>query len=218
MAKILHFGNDSHRRAQEALPWYVTDRLDDNERAAVEAHLAGCAACRRDLEAERELAEQFVALPLNADAGWTAMRGRMEGGVQRRGRSTGFHKLGLAFSGWLARPARLGWIVASQALVLVAATAAYLALPQQPSAEYHALSAQPVSKPGNVIVMFRPDISEQRLRSTLAAHKASIVDGPTAAGAYVLLVPVGERARILADLQQSKDLLLAQPIDAEPGR
>lgn len=214
MAKILRFGNDSHRHTQEALPWYVTDTLDDQERAAVDAHLASCAACRRDLEAERELAEQFVGLPLNADAGWAAVRSRMQG----QGRPSGLHKLGLALTGWLARPARLGWIVASQALVLVAATVVYTALPQQPAAEYHALSAQPVSNAGNVIVMFRPDISEQRLRSTLAGHKASIVDGPTAAGAYVLRVPTGERARILADLQQSKDLVLAQPIDAEPGR
>jgi hypothetical protein len=66
--------------------------------------------------------------------------------------------------------------------------------------------------------MFRPDVSEQQLRSMLLTHDARIVDGPTVAGAYILRVPDNERAKTLAEFQQSKDLVLAQPIDPEPAR
>lgn len=214
MAKIIRFGNDSHQHTQQALPWYVTEQLDEEERAAMDAHLANCAACRRDLEVERELAAQFVSLPLNADVGWAAVRQRMDG----QGKAGGLQKLGSALKDMLSRPTRLGWVMASQVLILVAAAGvAYIAMPRPSAAEYHALSAPPSYGSGNVIAMFRPDVPEQRLRSTLTAHDARIVDGPTPSGAYILRVPAGERAKILADLQQSKDLVLAQPIDAEPG-
>jgi hypothetical protein len=44
------------------------------------------------------------------------------------------------------------------------------------------------------------------------------VDGPTASGAYILMVPDDRRAEALAQLQKSKAIALAQPIDAEPVR
>ena len=66
MGKIIRFRGNRHRQTQEVLPWYVMDQLDDAERTEVETHLADCEACRRELETERELAEQVVNLPLNA--------------------------------------------------------------------------------------------------------------------------------------------------------
>jgi hypothetical protein len=214
MGKIIGFGSDRHRQTQEALPWYVTDQLETAERAKIDEHLTTCAACRRDLEAERELAAHIIALPITADAGWESVRRQMHGqakGARRRLSS-------LTFKDLLLRPARAAWVVAGQVLVLVAAGTAYVALPRHSTAEYHALSAPPATRAGNVIAMFRPQVSEQQLRSMLLSHHASIVDGPTASGAYILKVPDDERAKTLAELQQSKQLLLAQPIDSEPVR
>ncbi len=116
MAKIIRFGGDRHEETQEALPWYVTERLDAQERAEMEAHLDECAACRRDLEIERMLAAQVADLPFDADAGWMAMRRRLR--EEPRGFWAGLQRL-------FARPARLGWLVAGQALALVAVVLAF---------------------------------------------------------------------------------------------
>jgi len=45
----------AHGRTEELLPWYVNGTLDGDERARVEAHLAHCLHCRRELAAQREL-------------------------------------------------------------------------------------------------------------------------------------------------------------------
>jgi anti-sigma factor RsiW len=214
MGKIIRFRGDRHRQTQEALPWYVTDQLDDGERADVETHLADCEACRRELETERDLARQVVDLPLNADASWEAVRRRM----RPRSRSSKLQGLADALQRTFARPTRLGWVVAAQALVLAAAGVAYTALPQRVPAAYHTLSAPPAYGAGNVIAIFRPDISEEHIRATLIANHARVVDGPTASGAYVLRVPDADRPAILADLQQNEEVVLAQPIDAGPAQ
>lgn len=214
MGKIIGFGSGRHRQTQEALPWYVTDQLDPAERAEIDAHLATCAACQRELASERELAAHIVALPINADAGWEAVRRQVKG---RTGDKTTWFSLS-ALKELLFRPTHMGWVVASQVAVLVIAGSVYMALPQRTTPEYHVLSAAPAPRVGNIIAMFRPDVPEQQLRSMLLTHGASIVDGPTASGAYILRVPDDARAKTLAELQQSKDLILAQPIDPEPAR
>jgi hypothetical protein len=214
MGKIIGFGNDQHRDAQEALPWYVTEQLDAVERAKIDEHLITCAACRRDLETERELAAQIVTLPINADAGWEAVQRQMHG----RSKSDSRRLLLPALKDLLFQPTRVGWVIAAQVLVMIVAGSAYMTLPRHSAAEYHALSTPPAPRTGNVIAMFRPEVSEQQLRSMLLAHDASIVDGPTASGAYILKVPDDERTKTLAEFQQSKDLMLAQPIDAEVPR
>jgi hypothetical protein len=213
MAKIIRFRGDRHRQTQVSLPWYVMNQLDDGERAEVEAHLADCAACRRELEVERELAAQVVSLPLNADAGWAAVSRRMHAQTHPSFIQRTAHALKRLFS----RSNQLRWFVAVQLMVLVVVGSAYV-LTTRPAAEYHALSDQPAYGAGNVIAIFRPDVSEQQFRATLIASGARLVDGPTASGAYVLRVPDGERAAILSRLQQNKDVVLAQPIDAEPAR
>ncbi|MBV1691328.1 zf-HC2 domain-containing protein [Novosphingobium sp. G106] len=213
MGKIIGFGSDRHRQVQEALPWYVTDRLAPAERAEVDDHLATCAACRRELAAERELAAHVVSLPINADAGWEAVRRQMHG----RAKDQSPRPVLSALKDLFQRPTHMGWVLASQIVVIVAAGTVYMALPRQPAAEYHVLSASPAPRAGNVIAMFRPDVSEQQLRTTLLAHGAVIVDGPTVAGAYILRVPENERAKTLAEFQRSKDLVLAQPIDSQPA-
>jgi anti-sigma factor RsiW len=154
MGKIIGFGSDRHRQVQEALPWYVTDQLAPAERAEVDEHLLTCAACRRDLAAERELAAHIVSLPINADAGWEAVRRRMQGRTRDK---SPWHALSALKQMWL-RPTHMGWVVASQVVVIMAAGAVYMALPRQPTAEYHALSAAPTPRAGNVIAMFRPDV------------------------------------------------------------
>jgi hypothetical protein len=77
------------------------------------------------------------------------------------------------------------------------------------------LGAAPPPVAGNLVVIFHPDVLEKSMRETLNASDARIVDGPTAADAYVLHVPPSQRLSALAKLRASSAVVMAQPID--PG-
>ena len=51
-SNIVHLEPDPHVAVQQLLPWFINGRLDAAEREQVEEHLAGCAACRAEFEAE----------------------------------------------------------------------------------------------------------------------------------------------------------------------
>jgi anti-sigma factor RsiW len=59
--------NRIHQRAWELLPWYANGTLDDHERRDVEAHLAICSMCQRELATCRDLAE---AVHATEDVAW----------------------------------------------------------------------------------------------------------------------------------------------------
>jgi hypothetical protein len=65
-----------------------------------------------------------------------------------------------------------------------------------------------------VVVVFQPTATEAQMRAALAASGARLVDGPTAADAYVLNVPPDRRERALATLRASKPVVAAEPVDA----
>lgn len=70
---------------------------------------------------------------------------------------------------------------------------------------------------GDVIVVFRPDAQAQDLTRALRDSGARLVDGPTAADAYVLAVAPADRAAALAKLKADDDIVMAEPIDQAPG-
>jgi len=203
---------DAHREAQQLLPWYATGRLDEDDRDLVEAHLRQCADCRAELELERRLDVEVAELPTDVDQAWAAMRPRLR---RRSGRGVGaaWSAAADAVGAVFARPAPwLGWAFAAQFAALLAVGALALRPPAQPAA-YHALGAAPPPASGNVIVSFQPDLREQDLRAALNETHARLVDGPTAADAYVLHVPPGERAAALSKLRHRPGIVLAEPID-----
>ena len=106
----------SHDEAEELLPWYATGQLDAADRMRVEAHLAACAECRRQLTVERQLMHEFRAMTPEIESGWNRLRARIERpGSVSRGRS------GLAeFWQLLTRPAVAGLVAAQLAFVILA--------------------------------------------------------------------------------------------------
>jgi anti-sigma factor RsiW len=204
MAGIIRLHGDPHEEAEKLLPWYATGGLDAVDRAKLEAHLADCAECRAELERDHKLGAAIKALPLDSEAGWAGMRGRLEVGLRRRAdaeeRRPSIRR----------QPRRLGWFLAAQtALVLVFAL---VAMPVDKPALYLTLGAASAAPAGNVIVIFRPDTREADLRGTLNAVGARVIDGPTAADAYVLRVPAAHRASALTHLRARREIVLAEPI------
>ncbi|MDB5447409.1 MAG: zf-HC2 protein, partial [Phenylobacterium sp.] len=114
----------------------------------------------------------------------------------------------------LAGPAGVRWAIAVQAAAVLLVVG--LVLPQAtraPQGAYHALSAPAAPRVGDLVVIFRPDATEQDFTRTIREAGARLVDGPTAADAYVLQVPAAGRAAALAQLRAASCVVLAQPID-----
>lgn len=205
MGRIIRLHDEDHWEMQSLLPWYVTGRLERAEHARVEAHVASCAECQKELEFERQLAAGVASLPVGADEGWRRMARRIRAETQNRPPPARTGLTRLAISPWT------GWAAAACALVAVAV--GVIAAPHQPAGRYHALGVASSTQPGNMVVVFRPEIAERDIRSALKGVNARIVDGPTGADAYVLAVPAVERAGALAKLRTVPNIVLAEPVD-----
>jgi hypothetical protein len=208
--RIIDLHSAEHRQAQDLLPWYVTGKLEGPEKALVEAHVAACSTCQADLRLEGRLNTEIAALA-DVEHGWAAMRRRVDG------RPSGRWPLA-ALAAQLARVGAglqgfrwVGWALAAQGLLVIFAGA--LVLSSRPTERYHVLGAPPAPISGNLVVIFRPETSELHLRTLLKDNDARLVDGPTAADAYVLHVPNPARTATLAKFRRSADVVLAEPID-----
>ncbi|HEV2366145.1 MAG TPA: zf-HC2 domain-containing protein [Caulobacteraceae bacterium] len=213
-----------HEAARTLLPWYVTGGLETAERAMVDAHVGGCAECQAELRFERLLQSEAAALDLDVERGWTSLKARIEavrgsGRVAKRRRSLVRFARGLApatdrRSGAVPAP-WLGWALAAPLALLLLGL---LASQADHRARYVALGAPTASTTPNVVVVFRPQTPERDLRATLAGADARFVGGPTAADAYELRVPPAERATALASLRASREVEMAEPVDAAGPR
>ena len=200
---------EPHHDAEELIPWYATGQLDGEDLSLVEQHLSNCAHCRRQLAFERGMVDEFARLSPEIDSGWTRLRQRVEAPHRRE---TPWARLGnQAIELWhsLNRPA-IATLAFAQLAFVVVVGALFLSLGKP---DYRALGSAPAPQSANAIVMFRADASEAHLRELLQSNGASMVGGPTTAGAYLLKVPSASRASTLERLRADRNVTMAQPID-----
>lgn len=198
--------DEAHAEAEELLPWYATGQLDAADRAIVENHLSSCVRCRRQLAAERQLIDEFQSLTPEVDTSWTRLRTQIEARPTPRSR---FANAAAEFWTLISRPAVVTFATAQLAFVILAGSILlYLSRPT-----YHALGGAEVSSAANLIVIFRPEATEEDIRDALRASGAQLVGGPTSADAYLVHVPAKQRETALAKLQSDDDVQMAQPID-----
>lgn len=226
MGRVIRFRGGQHREVQDLLPWYLAGTLEAAEQARVQAHLGVCAECQADLQLQRRLKAEIVQAPLDVEHGWSQMLKRIEADARPapQARRAGAGRAPRSRPSWLGGAVALGPAWGAQAVWGGAALAASLAIAGvvwapalHPAEAYHVLGAKTAAKPGNIVVIFRPDTPERAMREALKASHARLVDGPTAADAYVLSVPAAERAAVLAALRARADVVLAQPIDPGGG-
>ena len=65
---------DTHAEAWALLPWLANGRLPASDREWVEAHVAQCAECRAELDAQRRVASQIGREPTRISAGTEEQR------------------------------------------------------------------------------------------------------------------------------------------------
>lgn len=210
MAEIIRLRGSPHERAQQLLPWYVNGTLEADETAMVDAHLADCADCRADLASEQALARDVAALPIDVEHAWSTLNDRIgaAGPPRRLAEPMPF----------LRRKVAMGWALGGPLAAAAAVAFAVAIVPGAPSPAgetYRALGSAPTARPGNALVMFRPDARDDDLRAALTKAGARVVDGPTASGAYVVRIAPDRRTQALAGLRATPQVALAEPID--PG-
>jgi len=195
-----------HDEAEMLLPWYATGQLEPSDRLLVERHLSSCADCREQLVLERRLVHEFRGYTPEVDAGWARLRRRMEPG--RTQRDSGARAGGRRWS-IVRHPVVAGLAAAQLGVLLIGGTLLF----SMSRPNYQALGSAPAPANADLIIIFRPQATEEKLRSTLRSANASIVEGPTDANAYLLHVPSEQRLQSLDRLQKDRDVQMAQPID-----
>jgi anti-sigma factor RsiW len=211
-SRVIAFDPDGHVGVQSLLPWYANSRLDAAESALVEAHLAGCAECRAELEWERRM---FVAQSDVHEAASDPEPGlaRLHQQIAQAHTDTPRRTASPA-GGWLR------WVLVAQSVAI-----AYLGmlwiLPSNtaaPSVGYRALGNPAHAAGANAVVRFHPEAPERAIRQALSNAGARLVDGPTVSDAYLLMLPSGDVARQLAILRADPSVALAESLDSAAPR
>jgi hypothetical protein len=206
MADIIRLRGSPHEQTQLLLPWRSNGTLEPEEAALVEAHLAECAECRADAEADARVGQMVAGLSLDLEHGWAAIGNELEKPAPAKSRVS-----------FLRRPVPVGWMIGGQAAAAVLLVGVFVALPDAvPDPAYRALGSAPANMAGNMVIVFQPEASEAAIRAALLDSKARVVDGPNASGAYVLHVGDEGRAEALQQLRARPEVMLAEPIDAGP--
>lgn len=222
-ARIVPLDTDPHRAVQALLPWWLNDSLADDERAAVDAHLAECAACRAALEFERELqaAETLATLEAagtpgaqDVEQGWAAMQQRLQSPP-----ASATQPLPPASRPQPAGVARWWrWAALAQAAALALMVGALLWPTPSADERYRALGTAPAATDNSaaLLVRFRPEASERELREALRDSGTRLVGGPTVTDAYLLAAAPGREAQALQRLRAHAAVQLAESL--LPGR
>jgi hypothetical protein len=228
--RIVNIETSAHQAVQELLPWFVLDKLDSTESDMVREHLAGCPQCRADADWQRKLraAEPEPATAPDLGAAWMRMQDRLDAAPARQApaRSSKGASLAAAIVTVITsairrlipeRGAWMPWALAAQ-FGIIAGLSLMVAHLDGESAAYRAASFHALGTPdntaGNIMVMFRPDTSEQELRGLLQASGARVVDGPTATGVYLLNVDDGRLAMTVKSLRAQHEVTLVEPLVA----
>jgi len=194
--------------AMALLPWYVNGTLDLEERRAVEDHLATCALCPDELVAllkvQDVLRRELADAPEPSAALWERVRNQIGESTASQARTVPSGARSQGRTAWarlgdLLGPAlRPGWALA--ALLLIAVQAALIVGllmkgPLQTGPEYHTLtgptiSGEPSGTRVRLRVAFVEQATERAIRAVMGEIGATIVDGPSAAGFYLIDVPL----------------------------
>jgi hypothetical protein len=188
--RIFPFAARAHDEAQRLLPWLVNGTLDADEHDWLLHHLEVCRDCQCELQEQRALQSACIddaTLAGDVEAGWERMQRRLA--APSRPAPVKWQDLWLMR--WQQAPRWMAWTLVAQTMLLVV-LGIEAWWPRAQPRTYHTLGAGSSSlyqAPGNLVIVFDPQLSEGQLRRLLAASDARIVNGPNDAGAYVLAVP-----------------------------
>ena len=206
----------SHEHVLERLDEWVGGELPTAERAEVDLHLAGCAECRAEAEALRELLAEVGALPqeiLPDHDLWAGIAGRLESRTDAAPVSTATARRTLRFPRWAMQAA------AAVALIVGSSGLTYVVMgPRAVKQVAHALPLPGYgSKPAeSALVAFRPaeqdyQVAIGELQTVLERNRGRL--------APQTVQTLEANLRIIDEaIRQSRDALARDPNSPEMAR
>lgn len=213
----------THRQISRLLPWYANSTLEAEERERVEAHLADCPECRRELgelealqTAEQEISLKAPMLPQDLlGRSFAEIEDYERTRMRNPDRTNRFvDRWRSIFSAWwTASPFPARAVMIGQAMLLVTVTTLYVMTP--PSSEPVTLSGPGAGQGEHVAItlQFNKDATEEAIRETLMRIEGKIVAGPSALGLYTVQIPLtreqeAELDRLLKELRERPEIIL----------
>ena len=217
---------DAHARTWALMPWLVNGRADEAQRAQAQAHLAQCADCRAELQAQQRLRQGLLAdvpgpaAELDAERGLQRLLGRLDQlPVEQELPAAVVPPMAPAPARRARLPIALAAAVVVQAVALLLLS---LQLRRDDEASYRTLSQPAAAAPAEARYRVVPDPAwpMQRWQALLDETQLRVVDGPNAAGAYAL-APRGTASSppapdVLARLRAAPGVRLAEALGPAP--
>ncbi len=214
--------NDPHRHIIEILPWYVNGSLDPREAIEVEAHLAVCPRCQKELQWCRDIAHSVRTMD---DQQWVPSPGHFDRLMEEVNASSPVQRWTMAWRDRFTRfvqsirqsPAEMRWMLAMQTVTVVVLAGALIVLMPHKQPEYYQTLSSPTKADPNdvprVQIALSEDTKEEEIRSLLLAMHASIVQGPNSLGVYVVALPKqppSQLAQVLRELRAHPKVRFAE--------
>ena len=214
--RIVDLLSTPHLATEALLPWLLNDTLTSDERCQVEAHLRSCAQCSAELAQQRQLQSHYsgAATPdpaLDIDAAFARLLPRLDDQPVRSPRRPL----------WTRQPVRWWQLGLAVQMGVILSLGSALLLQLKPTlqnedmAAYRGLAATAQRTSGDAVVVFDPNASEAQMRATLQHVGARIVDGPTAAGAFVVRFDGDPTAAMLAALRSDPAIVRVESLSAQ---
>jgi len=190
----------NHDAAWELLPWYINGTLQASERALVDVHVRTCLLCHREVDEQRQLHElvrESDTVRISPRSSFETLMRRIDSGVSAdTGRSIGYRA---RVAAWLPIAATL--LAASVLLIVL-----FSASPDR-DGEFQTLTSDTPSRQYDLPALqmvFTEQVTQEDIRSIVAAVGGRIVDGPSGAGVYTIglvdgPVPAGTLEQLRAD-------------------
>jgi len=203
----------NHRNAWDSIPWLVNGSASDDERAALEQHLLGCAECRAEVDAQRTLLQGMQTRPLvekMPHASFQKLTARIDAD-----RAIAPHKPVRQ----RRAPRMVQWLAAAVVVQALLLGTLFVALLRDQTgvneAPYRTVSS-PAAPSGKATVraVFAMDMTLGELQALLERAHLRIMDGPSADGVYTL-APTGAGAdnrQALLTLRAHPAVRFAEPL------
>jgi len=203
--------------AAARLPWYLSGTLPAADRAVVTAHLETCEACRRELAALERLKTAVGATVEARPAPSPDLFARVAARVAAEPRVSWWTRLvdlaGTLLAPRLAPAFAVGLIVVQLGALAVLTTRLYQVVPGEHTTQSGPSTSGPAAAGARLRVAFQDTATEREIRSALESVGAQIVEGPSAAGFYVVVVPpAADATRAIETLRSRGAVRFVEPI------
>ena len=212
---------DTHAEAWALLPWLANGRLPATDREWVEAHVAQCAECRSELEAQRKVATQINRDPSPEGSEEQRSFNKLWARIEASEAATPVS--GVAVGRVASRSSRtVRWLAAAVVVQgFGLALFGYNALRANDSAgSFMTVSEVPAQRPHAPMlrVVFAPEASMASINTLLTHQGLSIVSGPGTSGNFTAelssdAVASGASAdSVAAVISKDPNVTFAQPV------